>query len=300
MRRYLALLPLLLCACKPSEQGHMKAIVGAVMIDGRGGPPLSNSIVVIDASAIREAGPSSAVPIPDEADKINGAGKFLVPGLVDVCPSAEPPGIVRATSADDARSQVGALIAANRSPIYVGKMPPAAIQAALEAARESTIPAIGLIATRADAQVMVDKGATALVGMIRDTEDLDAALLNRLRDLRIVVAPALAAIPPGPELDLARRNTKRMFDSGVLLAAASAGADLLRETEALAAAGIPPLDIIVAATQHSALALRQTDAGTIQAGHRADLIMLSANPGEDIRNLARVAGRVTAGVWTEK
>jgi imidazolonepropionase-like amidohydrolase len=278
----------------------MKAIIGAIMIDGRGGPPLSNSIVVIDGSFIREAGPSSAVPIPDEADKINGAGRFLVPGLLDVCPSADPRGIVRAASADEARSQVAALIAARRPAIYLGKMSPAVTQAALEAVRESTIPAIGLIATKEEAQLMVEKGATALVGMIRDTEELDGAFLNRLRDLRIVVAPALGALAPGPESDVARHNTKRMFDAGVLLAAASAGADLLRDSEALAAAGIPPLDIIVAATQHGALALRNTDAGTIQAGRRADLILLSANPGEDIRNLRRVAGRVTSGVWAEK
>jgi imidazolonepropionase-like amidohydrolase len=278
----------------------MKAIIGAVMIDGRGGPPLSNSIVVIDGSSIREAGPSSAVPIPDDADKINGAGKFLVPAMLDICPSADPQGIVRAASADEARSQVAGLIAARRSPIYLGKMPAAALQAAMEAARESAIPAIGLVATKAEAQSMVDQGATALAGMIGDTEDLDASLLNRLRDLRIVVAPALAARPPGTELDVARRNTRRMFDAGVLLATASYGADLARETEALAAAGIPPLDIIVAATQHSALALRKTDAGTIEAGHRADLVLLSANPGEDIRNLRRVAGRVSGGTWTEK
>jgi imidazolonepropionase-like amidohydrolase len=300
MRRYLLLLPLLMCACNPSEQGHMKAVIGAVMIDGRGGPPLSNSIVVIDGGFIREAGPSSAVPIPDEADKINGGGRFLVPGLVDVCPSAEPQGIVRAASADEARSAVAALIAARRPAIYLGKMAPASMEAALEAARESTIPAIGLIATKGEAQLMVDKGATALVGMIRDTEDLDGALLNRLRDLRIAVAPALAALPSGAELEVARRNTKRMFDAGVPIAAASYGADLLRETEALAAAGIPPLDIIAAATQHSAMALRESDAGTIQAGKRADLLLLSANPGEDIRNLRRVAGRVVAGVWSDK
>ena len=38
----------LLCcsACKSPEESHMKAIIGAVLIDGQGGPPVSNSVVV--------------------------------------------------------------------------------------------------------------------------------------------------------------------------------------------------------------------------------------------------------------
>jgi len=185
--------------------------------------------------------------------------------------------------------------------IYIGKMPPEAAQAALESARETHGAAIARIGTQAEAQFMIDKGATALAGMITDTEDLDAGLLRRMRDLRIVVAPALASMSAGKEQEIAKHNTKRMFDAGVLLATCSWGADLHREAEALADAGIPPLDVIVAATRNSAMALHREDrAGTIQPGHLADMTLLSANPGEDVRNLRRIAGRVRGGNWTEK
>ena len=73
----------------------------------------------------------------------------------------------------------------------------------------------------------------------------------------------------------------------------------MREAEQLAAAGIPPLDVIVAATRNGAAALHDRDAGTIQAGKRANLLLLSANPGEDIRNLARVAMRIVNGEISE-
>jgi imidazolonepropionase-like amidohydrolase len=79
-----AVLSLVLAGCKPPEQSNLKAIVGAVLIDGSGGPPVSDSVVLVAGSRIRAAGSRPNVPIPAAAEKVNGAGKFVVPGLVDV------------------------------------------------------------------------------------------------------------------------------------------------------------------------------------------------------------------------
>src|SRR5436305_9719878 len=74
-RAALAFALLSLCACQPAGEnqsageGHMQAVIGAVLIDGQGGPPLSSSVVVIAGGRIRAAGASSVVPIPAEADK---------------------------------------------------------------------------------------------------------------------------------------------------------------------------------------------------------------------------------------
>jgi imidazolonepropionase-like amidohydrolase len=73
-----------LAGCKASEESKVKAIIGAVLIDGNGGPPITDSVVVISGSRIRSAGMRANVPIPQEADKINGAGKFITPGLIDL------------------------------------------------------------------------------------------------------------------------------------------------------------------------------------------------------------------------
>jgi imidazolonepropionase-like amidohydrolase len=68
--------------------------------------------------------------------------------------------------------------------------------------------------------------------------------------------------------------------------------------EALVKAGVPPLDAIVAGSRNSADALRQSAVrGTIEPGKRADLLLLSANPGEDIGHLRRVAMRMAGGEW---
>src|SRR5262252_7362347 len=73
-----------LAGCKLNEESKVKAIIGAVLIDGNGGPPITDSVVVVSGSRIRAAGPRANVPIPAEADKINGSGKFLTPGLIDL------------------------------------------------------------------------------------------------------------------------------------------------------------------------------------------------------------------------
>src|SRR5216684_8266555 len=80
-------LPLLLAAlagCKLNEETKVKAIIGAVLIDGNGGPPITDSVVVISGSRIRAAGLRANVAIPAGSDKINGSGKFLTPGLIDL------------------------------------------------------------------------------------------------------------------------------------------------------------------------------------------------------------------------
>jgi imidazolonepropionase-like amidohydrolase len=259
-RALLAFALLALCACKAPEEGHMKVIIGAVLIDGLGGPPLTNSVVVISADRIRAAGPASTIPIPAEADKIDGSGRFLVPTLVAMAPNIQ------------------------------GQDEPA-----LTKAREAHQPAIGRASTLAEAVWMVDHGASAIVGMIQDTESLDPDFLAKLRDLRITFAPALAAGGANPS-EIAKHNTLRLFHAGVPLALA-AGVDPQRELELLVDAGIPPLDAIVAATRNSAAALQDPERGAIQPGKLANLLVLSAPPGEDIRNLRHVALRITAGTF---
>ena len=73
-----------LAGCKANQESKVKAIIGAVLIDGNGGPPITDSVVVVSGSRIRSAGARANVPIPAEADKINGSGKFLTPGLIDL------------------------------------------------------------------------------------------------------------------------------------------------------------------------------------------------------------------------
>src|SRR5689334_704033 len=59
------------------------AIVGANLIDGRGGPVVTNSTVVIRGDRIVAVGQHGAVKVPPGADVVDGTGLTLVPGLID-------------------------------------------------------------------------------------------------------------------------------------------------------------------------------------------------------------------------
>jgi imidazolonepropionase-like amidohydrolase len=60
------------------------AITGARLIDGTGGPPINDAVVVVEGDRIRAAGPRARVPVPGGATAVDATGKFLLPGLVDV------------------------------------------------------------------------------------------------------------------------------------------------------------------------------------------------------------------------
>ena len=61
----------------------MKAITGAMMIDGSGGAPVANAVVLIDDGEITAVGTTQAVQIPEGVEVIDAAGLTLMPGLID-------------------------------------------------------------------------------------------------------------------------------------------------------------------------------------------------------------------------
>ncbi|MDX1623605.1 MAG: amidohydrolase family protein [Gemmatimonadota bacterium] len=75
------------------------------------------------------------------------------------------------------------------------------------------------------------------------------------------------------------------------------GWSLHEEIEALVeAVGLTPLEAIVAATRRAAELLGAEDElGTLEAGKRADLLLLSANPLADVRNTRRIEAVVKGG-----
>ena len=72
---------------------------------------------------------------------------------------------------------------------------------------------------------------------------------------------------------------------------------LLAEMETMSLLGMPNIDIIRSATLNASRVLdMQDELGTIEAGKLADMVLLSANPLEDIRSLDRVEGVFRSGV----
>lgn len=59
------------------------AVVGGTIIDGRGGPPIADGVVLISESRITAAGPRAEVPIPEGVQVIDARGRYVLPGFVD-------------------------------------------------------------------------------------------------------------------------------------------------------------------------------------------------------------------------
>jgi imidazolonepropionase-like amidohydrolase len=66
------------------------------------------------------------------------------------------------------------------------------------------------------------------------------------------------------------------------------------------AAGMTPMQVIVAATRNSAEFLRLADTGTLQAGKSADFIVLDANPLDDIASTRRISAVVMRGATIDR
>jgi imidazolonepropionase-like amidohydrolase len=76
------------------------------------------------------------------------------------------------------------------------------------------------------------------------------------------------------------------------------GFSIHREMKRMADAGMKPYDILRSGTYNVGLYLKEKDNfGTIEVGKRADLILLNANPLEDISNIARRSGVMVRGRW---
>jgi imidazolonepropionase-like amidohydrolase len=103
-----------------------------------------------------------------------------------------------------------------------------------------------------------------------------------------------------------RRILKALFDGGVPILLGSdspqlwnaPGFSLAGELASYVDAGLTPYQALATGTRNVAVFLGNLEqAGTIQTGRVADLILLDGNPLTDIKNVARRAGVVVAGQW---
>lgn len=65
-------------------QARPTVLVGGTLIDGFGGPPLRNSVIIIEGERIRQVGTVGSLPVPADATVISTEGMSVLPGLWDM------------------------------------------------------------------------------------------------------------------------------------------------------------------------------------------------------------------------
>ena len=65
-------------------KGPLKVIKGGMLIDGNGGAPVKDPLIVLEGRRIKQIGTQTKVKVPARAEVIDCAGLTLMPGLMDV------------------------------------------------------------------------------------------------------------------------------------------------------------------------------------------------------------------------
>ena len=111
------------------------------------------------------------------------------------------------------------------------------------------------------------------------------------------------------ELERMGENLRRVRDAGIPVATATDagnpltlhGPAIFLEMEAMAEAGLNPMEVLVASTRNGALAMgRLDDFGTLEAGKVADLVILGADPLRSVSGWRAVEAVMRAGRLEER
>lgn len=83
MIRAILLLASLILAAVDAAPQEVTALLGGSLIDGKGGPPLPDAVVLVQGERIRAVGRRGELAVPEGARRIELAGSTLLPGLID-------------------------------------------------------------------------------------------------------------------------------------------------------------------------------------------------------------------------
>ncbi len=122
------------------------------------------------------------------------------------------------------------------------------------------------------------------------------------------MAPGTSAEMAAEYLGIRKALIRALHDGGVPVLLGSDAPQMLnvpgfsihRELASMVAAGLTPFEALAAGTTAPAAFLGATDWGVIEVGCDADLVLLNANPLQDIANTQRIEGVMVRGKWLDR
>ncbi len=72
------------CAGSGAAEGDVLAFTDVGVVDGTGGPTREHWTVIVRGDTIADMGPASEITVPRGAEVVDGRGRYLMPGLIDM------------------------------------------------------------------------------------------------------------------------------------------------------------------------------------------------------------------------
>lgn len=176
-------------------------------------------------------------------------------------------------------------------PVELTRLPLDMLRAGIETSHERGLRATVHTAQQEVAREAIEAGADALEHGVMNEPITDDSLVQLMVDRDVMFVPTLWAHGAAhPEL---AANVKKVSDAGVGIALGTDtfsgkgtyGENTLEEAELMVAAGMSPLQSLVAGTSAAARQCVRPDLGVVALGKRADLLLLGADPVADISNI---------------
>jgi imidazolonepropionase-like amidohydrolase len=214
-------------ACTSPGKG-MVALEGATLIDGAGGAPKTDALILIKDGAIKAVARVNEIKIPRGAQRINLVGKTIIPGLIDAHAHVERWALPRylawgVTSVRDVHSPGDSGYAVKKDLDLGAVIGPRmfAAGAAIDG-MSATLPGASAVAGDEEARQAVDQRAVAGADFVKVytkiTPDLLRAIVDEAVTLRLRVAAHLGKVDA---LTAARAGVASLEHmSGVVAAAA--------------------------------------------------------------------------------
>ncbi len=273
--------------------GTTLAIVGARVVDGSGNEPFDGTVVVRDGR-IAEVG--RTVRPPEGARIIEAQGRTVMPGLFDIRVHLPAAAGASGAAGDQALAKtLAAYLYAGVTSVGVADLDERKLDALRDHLSAAKIRSPRLVAASAPANAVF---GSSLSGSGGAPEASSSALaMAQWKQRNATLAPEVTAAGSSGRV-AALEVVKAAKQAGVRLAVASnagraelaPGEATLLELRALVEAGLTPLQALTAATSGSAWALGlQSDRGFLAVGQRADLIILTSEPGSASGEVAQVA-----------
>ncbi len=191
---------LLLAACSKSKD-RVIALAGATLIDGAGGEPKQDALIIIRNGHIESVARVNQIPVPKNAERIDLVGKTIIPGLIDAHAHVEPWAAERyvawgVTTVRDVHGGTDSVVAL-KNAMNLGSVlgPRMFVAGSMIDGAPPTYPNATGVATGDQARRAVDQRAIAGVDYLKIYTKMTPALLRPLMDeaeqLRLRVAAHL-------------------------------------------------------------------------------------------------------------